>query len=256
MVRTKYDRMFERKNQDILTSHYSSLVAQEEDSDGDDDVFTLARRDHDLGENDVPLDEATTALAKAGSSTQPAPLVSSEDLSKRKLKAGASRKAQLKSRPAPDKVVFDDVTGEARNFYEEGKEAESGAGAAEKRSAYLDEERGRMQVADRVDREVARERRREQKRKRKEREKDVGHTIFTRSSAHLQMLAEEVYDDEGGAVAYIGGDVSETGSREPSRSPDIEPVARSERKKRRKEARTEASAIEDDEALALRLLQG
>lgn len=163
-VRTKYDRMFERINQSILTPHYSALVSLDR---GDaDEIFTLARHDHALQDDDASAQEQGVD----GS------LISSEDLSKRKLKAGSSRKLQLKTRPASEKVVFDDE-GLAREFYEAGKEAESGAGAEERRKAFVAGERETMRDADRVDREVARERKRERKRKRKEREREVG-TIY------------------------------------------------------------------------------
>jgi len=167
--------MFERKNQSILTPHYSALVAHDEDAtdDKDEDVFTLQRADHELegDDDDEFLADMATTTALNPAEVKKA-LTTSEDLSKRKLKQGASRKAQLKSRSAPEKVVFDE-TGEVRNFYEAGKDAEIGAGAKAKRQQHLEDERERMQAANQVDREVARDRRREKKRKRKEREKDV-----------------------------------------------------------------------------------
>ncbi|EGE01282.1 ATP-dependent RNA helicase DBP4 [Trichophyton equinum CBS 127.97] len=54
-VRTKYDRMFERKNQDVLTEHYTKLIYDEEPGDkdggkandatnGDDDFLAVKRR--------------------------------------------------------------------------------------------------------------------------------------------------------------------------------------------------------------------
>jgi ATP-dependent RNA helicase DDX10/DBP4 len=178
-VRTKYDRMFERKNQSILTPHYTSLVAHNDgDEEGEeDDVFTLARRDHALsGDEDEDAAEKggvnATANSKSDSKSVAAakPLVSSEDLSKRKLKAGTSKKARVKTGPAPEKLVFDEQ-GNPTNFYEEGTAAESGA--AGQRAEYVEMERERMRAADKVDREVAREKKREKKRKRKEREREV-----------------------------------------------------------------------------------
>ena len=156
--------MFERKNQSILTPHYAALVSH--DHEDADEVFTLARRDH-------ALDVEEAASDREGI-TQP--LTSSGDLSKRKLKAGSSRKGQLRTRPAPEKVVFDDQ-GMTREFYEAGKDAESGAGADAKRKAYMDAERDKMRIADRLDRQVARERKKERKRKRKEREMEVSVNI-------------------------------------------------------------------------------
>ena len=46
-VRTKYDRMFERVNQDVLTSHYSKMVGEnggEGDGDDDDEDFLSVKR--------------------------------------------------------------------------------------------------------------------------------------------------------------------------------------------------------------------
>ncbi|KAF9238937.1 DEAD-domain-containing protein [Melanogaster broomeanus] len=55
MVRTKYDRMFERKNQNVLSEHYSKLIDHGDAADDEDEDFiTLKRADHDLpGSNDL-----------------------------------------------------------------------------------------------------------------------------------------------------------------------------------------------------------
>jgi ATP-dependent RNA helicase DDX10/DBP4 len=160
--------MFERTNQSILTPHYTALIAKDTEDD-DNDVFTLARRDHDIDESIPSFDPDSldpTATASIGTPAQS--LVPSEDLSKRKLKAGTSRRGILKNRPAPEKVVFDDE-GKATDFYKAGEEAE--VDAAGDRIEFEMKERERMKEADRVDREVARERKREMKRKRKDRER-------------------------------------------------------------------------------------
>ncbi|KAH9474710.1 ATP-dependent RNA helicase dbp4 [Psilocybe cubensis] len=72
-VRTKYDRMFERKNQSVLSAHYARLVAHGEDEgegegeagekapdDDDDDFIVLKRADHDLSDEDKPLDDPSS----------------------------------------------------------------------------------------------------------------------------------------------------------------------------------------------------
>jgi ATP-dependent RNA helicase DDX10/DBP4 len=174
--------MFERTNQSILTPHYTALISHEGD-DGDD-VFTLARRDHDLDAN-VPQVDIT--LPDSTATPTAAPLVSSEDLSKRKLKAGTSRKGIVKSRPGAEKVVFDEL-GNATDFYKAGVEAE--VDAAGDRREFEKEERERMREADRVDREVARERKREMKRKRKDRERE--------------MVSDEEYAEAGFRLIGIG----------------------------------------------------
>lgn len=167
-MRTKYDKMFERKNQTLLSEHYNKLVEHEDDSD--DDVFTLARVNHDLsgGEDSDAESAGPSARSRSGS----APLISSEDLSKRKLKAASTKKGLLKMRPAPTKVVFED-DGTARDFYKAGERAEQEAGNEEERRKFFEQEKERMKEADVIDRQVAREKRRELKRKRKEREREV-----------------------------------------------------------------------------------
>lgn len=153
--------MFERKNQTLLSEHYNKLVEHEDDSD--DDVFTLARVNHDLSGNEA---------SSASEAEEDGPLISSEDLSKRKLKAASTKKGMLKSRPAPTKVVFDD-DGAARDFWKAGAKAEEEAGGEEARREFFEKEKERMKEADVIDRQVAREKRRELKRKRKEREREV-----------------------------------------------------------------------------------
>ncbi|KAJ7905156.1 P-loop containing nucleoside triphosphate hydrolase protein [Mycena leptocephala] len=75
-VRTKYDRMFERKNQNVLSEHYSKLI-EGGDGDGDEEDFiTLKRADHDLGEELGLPDEAA-------------------DMSKRKQRMGKAKRALM-----------------------------------------------------------------------------------------------------------------------------------------------------------------
>lgn len=173
-VRTKYDRMFERTNQSILTPHYSALIAHDDDDadegqDGNDEVFTIARRNHALDDEGEDLaDGDLVPTERAG----PTPIISSEDLSKRKLKAASSKKQNLRNRPAPEKLVFDDE-GQATNFYESGVQAEEGAGGEAARKEFFERERQQMREADKIDRAVARDAKREKKRKRKEREREV-----------------------------------------------------------------------------------
>lgn len=252
-VRTKYDRMFERKNQSILAPHYSALISHEDDEGedgGDDDVFTLARKDHDI---DLPADNSLfEETPTAGPSTNTAtgtgaePLISSEDLSKRKLKAATSRKALLKSRPAPEKVIFDEETGEARNFYESGKDVETAAGDQASRQKFLEEERERMREAHRIDKEVAREKKREKKRKRQEREKGGDEDEDGDGLAVISGGEDDDGDDFiNGLVGMLDRDGSDGEQGDEARS----------RGKKSKKAPVD-TGLEDEEALALRLLQG
>ena len=237
--------MFERTNQSILTPHYTALVKHDGSSSGeeeDDDVFTLARKDHALPDDPTAdaslLPDVNAPVSTAAASSSAIPL-SAEDMSKRKLKAAASRKGQVKTRPGAEKVLFDE-RGAPTTFYEAGQEAEVGAGAIEKRREYVQSEKERMKIAHEEDRKVAREKKMEKKRQRKERER-------------------ELRDLEGGVE--IGGgyysDADEDGptlGSEPVDEPESEPERAPERKKGKK-AKV-ARTVEDEEELALRLLQG
>ena len=246
-VRTKYDRMFERKNQSILAPHYSALISHgDEAEEGDDDVFTLARRDHDIeaNENDDLLQETTTPADDT-------PLITSEDLSKRKLKAATSKKALLKSRPAPEKVIFDEVTGEPRNFYESGADLETLAGGDAERKKFLEEEGKRMREAHRIDKEVAKEKKREKKRKRQERARgsdDEGEGDGSEDG--LAVIGDgEVGDDDDDFINGLVGMLSDREEEEEDRPKGKKSKSSSKNKK-------VDDGLEDEEALALRLLQG
>ena len=242
--------MFERTNQSILTPHYSALIARDDDADDAGEVFTLVRRDHEL----------TGAVATSGDENDTRPLHSSENLSKRKLKAGMSRKAQLKMHAGPEKIVFDEE-GLVREFYQAGKEAESGMGAEERRQEYVSGEKERMRIADRVDKEVARERKRERKRRRKDREAEVS---VARFGAHVELTTEQVQESgvnsHDGRTAMIGlqGDEGwETGyGDEADLSVSEEETPVKTKKMRTSVGRRVETDLADQETLALKLLRG
>ena len=159
-IRTKYDRMFERKNQNILSEHYTRLIdhsAEGDGSDSDDEFITLARVDHDL----------------------PDALPNSTHLSRRKLKMGQSKKAMLKYHGLGQKLLFDDE-GKPHEIYEmhDAEEEFKGVDVLEVGKEFAEGQRGKMKEVDVVDKEEAREKKREKKRKRKEKEKGVSHMRF------------------------------------------------------------------------------
>jgi len=240
-VRTKYDRMFERRNQSILTPHYSALVTHDDD---EEEVFTLARKDHALeGEGGDLVDGDLVPL------TPGAPLISSEDLSKRKLKAGASKKQSLRNKPTGEKLVFDDE-GLATDFYKSGRQEEELGGGEAARREFQEREREKMREVSKVDREVARAAKMEKKRKRKDKEREVSPTMRVRfGQANEQARGLDVENsDEDGPVAILAGPDDDEFSEEES----FVPPPREDRGKRQ---RVESN-VEDEEALALKLLQG
>ena len=155
-VRTKYDRMFERKNQNILSQHFNKMVdhdGERVDGDPDDDFITLKRADHDLEEDGQ---EHTF-------------------VSKRKEKMAGTKRAIEKYGSRGTKLVFDDE-GEAHELYEMKSTEDVFKGADAVKEAgrrFAESERTRLKEADAHDKEQAKEKKREKKRKRKEREREV-----------------------------------------------------------------------------------
>lgn len=160
-IRTKYDKMFERRNQDILSEHYGKLVDRADDdlpgSGGEEgDFITLKRANHELPPS---LQD---------------PNIVAENLSKRKRRSLASKKALAKNAPNfAHKLVFDD-DGNARDAYamENDVEFRKGDALAAGR-AFAETERARLKDADVRDKQVAKEKKQEKKRRRKEREAAV-----------------------------------------------------------------------------------
>ena len=192
-VRTKYDRMFERRNQDILADHYQKMVRGDEDEDDtnlhrldgdgareDDELFDVKRRipaDQALSPA-ISDDHADSSVDEAQDSHEPksiaipgakTPLVLD---SKRREKLLKSKKKLLKLKDKGNKLVFDDE-GNAHPIYElEDEEAFRARGTAgEQRDRFLADEAKRVSAADRSDKALAKDKRRAKKEKRKERER-------------------------------------------------------------------------------------
>jgi ATP-dependent RNA helicase DDX10/DBP4 len=190
-VRTKYDRMFERQNQDILANHYAKMVRNDEDEEddidlnrldgeqvSDDALFDVKRRIPAVSDSDAHDDEpgfeevgddhvsGHKFVHLHGASN---PLILD---SKRREKLLKSKKKLLKLKDKGNKVVFDD-DGNAHQIYElEDEEAFKARGAAnDQRQKFLESEMGRVKAADEIDRTVAKEKKRSKKEKRKERER-------------------------------------------------------------------------------------
>lgn len=147
--------MFERKNQNILSKHFTKLIDHDSDdaNDSDDDFITLKRADHELNEEELPEHDFT---------------------SKRKQKLATSKKAIGKYGAKGHKLVFDE-DGVAHEIYEmkTTEEVFKEADVKEVGRQFMEAERGRLREADVEDKAVAKEKRQEKKRKRKERERDV-----------------------------------------------------------------------------------
>ncbi|KAI0634181.1 DEAD-domain-containing protein [Trametes polyzona] len=227
-VRTKYDRMFERKNQNILSEHYNKLVDHGAGDSDDDEFITLKRADHEL-EGDAAVEHDFT--------------------SKRKQKLALSKKALAKSGPKGHKLVFDDE-GNAHELYEMKDASEVFRDADEVREAgrqFAESERGKLQQADVVDKAEAKEKKREKKRKRKEREREGEGGYYSDEDGDVPMgpTVAELSEDDG----YVSPEFDL-----PSGSDDESEYERPPQKKAKTSAPV-ATTLEEEEELALQMLR-
>lgn len=165
--RTKYDRMFQRTNQDVLTEHYTKLIDGDDigdDGDGDkqDDFLTVKRR----------LSSVSSAESDSGEKhgAKPQGVLLSID-SKRKEKMLKSKKKLLKLKGKGTKLVFDDE-GNSHQIYEledESQFKQRGPADAQK-TKFLEKEQEVLQAADLVDKQAAKAKKKEKREKRKARE--------------------------------------------------------------------------------------
>ena len=253
--------MFQRKNQSVLAPHYAAMMAQNDSGSEEDEIFKLARKDHELSEDDsdegdhpVIVQPSTRSDVKPGTNVQSissngptvefdeSAKVAEEDMSKRKLKSLSSKRGLLKTRPTAEKTIFDE-SGNPTTFYQAGVDAERGA--REERADYVLGEQERMKDATKFDREVAREIRKEKKRKRKDREKEV------RRGAEG---GDE--DDDGPGIAMLGSPDALSDDAG-GRSSDEESMPEPSKKGRKSKVHGHGTRdVDDEEALALRLLNG
>ncbi|CAG8934500.1 unnamed protein product [Penicillium salamii] len=211
-VRTRYDRMFERRNQGVLAEHYSKLINDDgtmidngtkdiskdvdDEADEDADFLSVKRRftagDENLGaasgsdsdsDSDSDAEKDTTGVKKVHIAGQDPLIIDS----KRREKLLKSKKKLLKFKGKGTKLIYDDE-GNAHEVYEmESEDAFKAKGDANtQREKFLEGETERTRQADIEDKEVMREKRREKKEKRKARER-----------AEIAAEAEEEGDFQG-----------------------------------------------------------
>ncbi|KAI2107623.1 ATP-dependent RNA helicase dbp4 [Ophidiomyces ophidiicola] len=180
-VRTKYDRMFERRNQDVLTEHYTNLIRDEDaddkdnptaDADEDDGFLSVKRRfgagDESLGadfKSAAEIDDVNTAVKAVQINNKEALLIDSN----RREKLLKSKKKLLKYKGKGTKLVYDEE-GNAHELYEmEDEEKFKAQGpSADQRAKFLEVEAERTRLADIRDKEIAKQKKREKKEKRRE----------------------------------------------------------------------------------------
>ncbi|ORY13503.1 P-loop containing nucleoside triphosphate hydrolase protein [Clohesyomyces aquaticus] len=244
-VRTKYDRMFERQNQDVLAEHYKKLVKDdddvrgaEDDSENDaftgtangggdaDEFMTVKRRiaaDSSLSDSEFAQssDNENTRVRKVVAlSGASAPLIIDSHRREKLLK---SKKKLLQFKDRGKKLVYDDE-GNPHEVYELENEEDFRAKGRPEEQRRLFEEKAREGVAeaDLVDKEVVKKKRKERewKRRERERERDAGGMdAEVEGDEEEDPLANFLADAE--AVVGSGdedggdGDGDEDGDKEP-----------------------------------------
>ncbi|TKA55913.1 hypothetical protein B0A53_01610 [Rhodotorula sp. CCFEE 5036] len=224
-AKTKYDRMFARKSQTILSDHYNKVVDHDGEDDrsgllgpagGDDDeddFITIKRHDHELNERELP---------------------SSSFLSKRKLKQGMSKKAMLSTKGNPTKLTFDDEGG-AHAVYELGDEEDFArlGDAAELRKQFVENQGEELAKQDVLDKQRVKEKRLEKKRKRKEIEREV-HGLGANGDDNFEPMDEIVHPDFSGVElgSDSGGADNDDDDRDSYERPARAPVVAKNRRAR------------------------
>ncbi|KAG5971829.1 ATP-dependent RNA helicase dbp4 [Claviceps digitariae] len=185
-VRTKYDKMFERQNQDVLSAHYSKLVVDDSthnkqdkkdgnnadadaDSDSEDDFLSVKRRLNDAYlEAEIKNGHISTAKVLSGLGGAEPFVIDS----KRREKALQSKKKMLKFKGNPTKLVFDD-DGNSHEIYElqDEEDFKNDGPADQQRLKFMESEAARVREADVDDKQLARQKKREKRDKRKARER-------------------------------------------------------------------------------------
>ncbi|KAL8714325.1 MAG: hypothetical protein Q9220_001656 [cf. Caloplaca sp. 1 TL-2023] len=276
-TKTRYDRMFERTNQDILSEHYNKLIDHVDDDDNDkrsngDAISNPSHQDPDNEPEDpstfltikrrisrspspVPPNPTTTTTTNPSTHSSLPPLPKPPP-SNRARRALLSKKAQLKNRPNPHKIIFDS-DGNSHEVYEFETEhtwkAELPAEA--QKEAFLGRERSRLGEVEGGDREVERGKRRERKegRKRREREEREG---GMGEGVDVQLVPFEGGGEEEGSAGE--GDIEVVKRRRKGRESDgvEKPKEEKRKKKKYKKVAEEAGAetLEDLEAMATGLL--
>ncbi|RAH73293.1 RNA-dependent ATPase HCA4 [Aspergillus aculeatinus CBS 121060] len=277
-VRTKYDRMFERRNQDVLAEHYSKLINDDgtmvepntatQDADEDDDFLSVKRRfeagDKDLGAGSSSEEDDD----EAGAEKKPTKVVQLDGKqalvidSKRREKLLKSKKKLLKFKGKGSKLVFDDE-GNAHELYEMEDEEDFKAkgDAKEQQARFLAEEAERTRRADVEDKEVAKQKKREKKEKRKARERELLAAEAGEGGEgeeRVAYLAPYKEDDDRDMDGGFSASEAEEEAPRPKKwfmddDSDDEPKSK-KAKKSRKEPEQQIQTLEDLESLAAGLL--
>ncbi|KAL4972153.1 ATP-dependent RNA helicase dbp4 [Aspergillus desertorum] len=279
-VRTKYDRMFERRNQDVLAEHYSKLINDDgtiadskntEEADEDEDFLSVKRR-FDAGDDGLHAEDSSASDSdisdtdaednKAKKDPKVVKISDKDTLvidSKRREKLLKSKKKLLKFKGKGTKLVYDDE-GNAHELYEmQDEEAFKARGdAKEQQARFLAEEAARTQRADVEDKAIAKQKRREKKEKRKARERELL-AEEEREERVAQLVPFDEDKDMGDAGGYSPSSEEEEETPRPSKRAKVQeseavPWYKKETGKKKDSGEKQIQTLEDLESLATGLL--
>ena len=266
-VKTKYDRMFERRNQDVFADHYAKLVDDENDiavkemEDGNEEHGFLSVKRRLSGassissENNESLRQQITNSGNKAEQKPNAPLLID---SKRKEKLLKSKKKLLKLKSKGKKLIFDDK-GQPHEVYElEDLSQFQQAGPADSQKAkFLAAEQERLQSADMADKQAVRAKKKEKRERMKAAEREKPDDEGSRVEL-IPVVGVEGRDEEGDAFDEEGASGSEReapASKEKKRKKWFEEWSGDETaSKRRGRIFVEPETVEELEAVAAGLL--
>ncbi|KAL6719398.1 ATP-dependent RNA helicase dbp4 [Lecanora helva] len=272
-VKTKYDRMFERTNNDVFANHYQKMVVDDDvkvndeakkekegPSNGDDEFLSVKQRfDVESSPNSEDEDSKLPQKPDLSKDTK-VPLVVD---SKRREKLLKSKKKLLKFKEKGKRLVFDE-DGKPHELYElEDEEQFKQRGPADaQKSEFLQAEQERLQAADVADKLAAKAKRREKKEKRKAREfAESGDGSKSQHAVLVPFEGDGAEMDEGEVEE---GDLSTHEEDQPPKSSgkrpkkwfedDSDSESNAQRKRKREAFMEEPATLEDLETMATGLL--
>ncbi|KAL8925953.1 MAG: hypothetical protein Q9172_002006 [Xanthocarpia lactea] len=267
VVKTKYDRMFERRNQDILSEHYAKLIENHDNGidkrspqpnatdadDHDDQPFLSVKRR--ISASLSPPPTATNPSLNPRDPNLNNQVRPSKPDSNRARRLLTSKKHLLKYRPKAHRLVFDDQ-GNPHEVYEfeDEKEFFKKGDVGKQREEFVGKEQRRLREEEGVDKVIEKGKRKEKREMKRRKEKKDMDRLEDRE------VRVELVPFEGSQESAGGGDSSGEEADEASERREFNGLgeAEVERKKNRKRSRHEEllgpKNLEDLEAMASGLL--
>ena len=204
-VRTKYDRMFERQNQDVLADHYKNLIEEKDvrpgiagnELDDNDGFLSVKRRfeagDQALGQNGedeaqsdsdeeesaqerlkdtTHIDGKTGKAVKLNANADPLILDSNRRMRLLSSKAKLAKRAGGHGEHLHFSSDSEKDQPYKKHYYQEEAEFKKQGDAEAQRRRFVEDERMKTKARDEIDKRVAKDKKREKKERRKDRERE------------------------------------------------------------------------------------